>query len=158
MANIDTLYLAIKNAVVQRIQGLNLQGDQEGFGIGDKVYSTMVSDESNIAFPCVVVTTEGERVTPMGGTTEHFYYLFPVRVLVVDHESQRQNDREADYQSWNYAINFAFMNKQLAGVNEVQRCLVDPGVNFGVRPAKYQYLASALLLRFFVRLPRNTDL
>lgn len=157
MGNSNTLYAQLKNEVVSRIAALNLQSDDGTWGINNHVYSHMGEDLLNTQHPCVIVTTEGETVTEWGGNTLEFYHWYPVRVLLVDTESMRQHDREPDYHAWLKDIHEEFNNKIMATVPEVQRCLVDMRANFQPRLSQYQYLAGSMLLRFFIKEPRNTE-
>src|SRR5204862_2829651 len=103
MAATDDVYWRIKQAVAAKIVSLNLEGGDLGNGQGtledlrSNVYVQMLPDASNIKFPCVLVTSEGEKEEPTGGTTEHRDMWRPVRVFIADRVSQRFLESEPFY-------------------------------------------------------------
>jgi hypothetical protein len=152
----DDVSFRIKAAVAQVIVNLNLTGGQlPGSAgtiadIGSNVYSQLLPDESNVKFPCVLVTTEGEREEPVFGSTTAKQRWIPFRVFIADRNSPRRHESEGYYLWWRNQIFNAFFQKKLTGVDEVCGCEINLDVIFDPKLPQYQFIVSGMVLRFFV--------
>jgi hypothetical protein len=161
MPNSDALYMALKREVVKQIKELRLTGDVSGVTLLDKVYDPMVVDKSAVEYPCVIVTSEGERedIAP-GGTTELEFWWYPLWVILCDEESQRDGSREGDYQAWRYKIWRRFNNRRptftLPSPWSANWGLVTPdAVMPGLRNIQaYQNIVSPMHIKFQILEPR----
>jgi hypothetical protein len=146
----------VKRAVADKIKGLRLAGGPLPGGqgsmadIGDSVHVQMFPDSSNITFPCILVTTEGEKETPVGGTNFTGEFWFPVRVIICDRASTRRNENEPYYFYWREQIYMNFWHQKILGLSEICGCEIDTEVIFDPRLPFFQYIVSGLLLRFYI--------
>lgn len=94
----DTYWTA-KVAVEEAIRALSLRDLSGG------VYNQISPDESNMQFPCVIVTIEGNQEKPDGGDTQWKYTIYPVNVVIGDRtEAALRHDRERQYLEWRKKI------------------------------------------------------
>lgn len=92
------------------VTALNLQGPTDGSAvvgnIGNNVFVQMMPDESNIVYPCVLVTTEDEQEED-DEETDSFEVdgvIYPVRILICDRTSTRYQEARPTYQLWRHII------------------------------------------------------
>jgi hypothetical protein len=149
VATLADVYDSIKDAVVATITALDLDGLAGG------VQRQMVTDPSNISFPCIVVTSEGEREQVTGGDTTLKNVLFPVRVFFLDRESNRSAELEAQYAGWRGRLVDAFHQERLAGVPSVAGGTVEPNVIFDEKLSQYHFVVSGMVARFDTWVRRN---
>jgi hypothetical protein len=144
------LYSRVKDACVTRVQGLNLSR------IGNRAYSqTEPQPEAVPLWPAAMITSEGERIEPMPGSTQHRDYWLPVRLFLADRDTALRNVREEEWLTWHRTTFDAFDQKRLAGVSEVQWCQAVPQVTYDPEAAAYRYVVGSMLLKFWVRLART---
>jgi hypothetical protein len=168
MLNEQTVYMNLKDQVVQKIKQLNLVGDATIGVLAPNIQSQNSYDESNLNCPAVVVTTQGEKRVQFNSSTEHQDYWFPVWVLIADHQSGREQTTEGDYQAWYETIRNRFDQKgpqlppgaqglQMPLLNPwwINWCLVDEDAKFSARPDAYQMLKLSMHLRFWLRRVRQ---
>jgi hypothetical protein len=164
-AGLDLLY-RIKLAVVQKIKNLNLVGGQlntalgqPGSGtigdIGQNVYNQLVPEQSNVKFPCVIVTTEGEAEDNAGGSTMTSEWWRPVRVFIADRNTERRQENEPYYLWWRKQIMDAFLYQRLSNIqgvqdiDEVRGCLVNPHVIIDPKLRELLFVVSGMVLKFY---------
>lgn len=118
--------------------------------IGSNVYIQIFPDESNIKFPCVLVTTEGEKETPVGGTNYTIEKWRPVRVIICDRMSPaRRHENEPYYLDWRDTIYNTFWHQRLASVGNVSGCEITPEIVFDPKLPYFQYIVTGMVLRFY---------
>lgn len=146
----------LKQALVTVIQKLNPDADERGFTLGGRVYGQMLPDESNVTFPCVIVTSEGEREELLPGTSESIRRVYPYRVFIADRHGTRDHARDAQYRSWRRAILETFHQKR-ALIDLVPGCYwceVAPEVVYDQKLPQYQHVVSGMVVRCYTTEPR----
>jgi len=93
------------------IQAMNLVGSKNDAGqtvtgdIGENVFTQLNFDESNIKYPCVLLTCEDETEEDDDATSfEEDGVIYPVRILICDRVSTRWQNSRADYLRWRWTI------------------------------------------------------
>ncbi len=118
-----SLHKRIKDAIAVIISGLDLTDLAGG------IENLTIADESNIQYPCVMLTI-GDPEDVRNGDTAHVHKTFPVRVLILDRDAQFPAD-EDKYLSWRERMMAQFNNPPtgapfLAGATEVFQLEVVP--------------------------------
>jgi hypothetical protein len=113
-----------------------------------------VTDTSNVTFPCVLLTCEGEREEDIGGTTLMNQYWRPVRMFLADRQSFRNQKRQARIKWWRNVLINLFAKQALKEnidptVVTVSGCEVSPDVIYDPKQAQYQDVVTACLFKFF---------
>ena len=168
--NSQSVQMILKDQVVLKLQALNLAGDNTLGILPANIQSQEVYDESNLDMPALVVTTQNEKVIPANNTgdTERQDYWFPLWIILADHESEREQSREGDYQEWYFKIKDRFDQKgpqlppgaqglQMPLLNpwSINWCVVDEDAKFTNRPDAYQKIKLAMHLKFWVMRSRQ---
>jgi hypothetical protein len=147
-----TLYPRIKAAARLKVIALNLVSADAAWGIAGSVYEFDAPTLDNVSFPCVQLTSEGEREEPQPGTTEHIDWYWPVRVFLLDRDQGTNQSRRDQYKAWRRTLMEAFRDQRLSGVLEVKQTFVEPNVIYDPATLQaYQMVVGSLLLRFWTR-------
>lgn len=110
------------DAVQARIQGLALSGIPSA-----QVYVRKVPWTRETTFPCVQIAPIGaEKIPRAGGTNLRDDIEYPVLVVIVDKDDQKQQTNRDRDLLWRQRIIKAFRNQRLPGVSEVHQCVVEP--------------------------------
>jgi hypothetical protein len=150
------LYPRILAGAMTRIQELDLTSGDPNWQIApDSVYRFDRPTLDNVVFPCVQLTNEGEREEALPGTTEHFDWLWPVRVFLMDRDPGTDLGRRDAAKSWRRQIIAAFQDQRLTGVDEVKWCYVEPVVIYDPQAIAYQLVVGSCMLKFWTRERRN---
>lgn len=149
----DALWAWAKYKVATRLMDLNLSR------VGRQVYPMSAPQPEVVPrWPAILVTSEGERAQPLGGTTEHKDWLLPVRVFLADRDTALRNEREAEWLGWHEAALNALDQQKLGGVPGTRRlvywCLCEPHVAYDHDATAYRYVVGSLLAKCYVRQPR----
>lgn len=153
--------------LVAILAALNLRGAKDGNGntivgdIGNRVFSQMMPDESNTLFPCVLLTNEDEEEEDddEASTFEMDGVIYPVRVLICDRQSPRNQDAAPTYRLWRWTIAQTllglptnpgfFPNTPECWDIKVRRLKI-----FDAKLPQYQFLVSGLVARCRTVTPR----
>jgi hypothetical protein len=111
MAITGVIHDRLQQDITLGIQALNLLGSKNEAGqtitgdIGANVLAQFNFDESNVMYPCVVLTCEDEIEEDDETTSfEEDGVIYPVRILICDRVSTRWQDSRPDYQRWRWTI------------------------------------------------------
>lgn len=151
MAVSNDLYPRVLAGVVRAIQTLDLTSEDESWEIRENVYQFRRPTLDNVSFPCVQVTSEGEREEPLPGSTETIDWLWPARVFLMDRDPGTDQDRKDQAEKWRRQIMEAFRDQRLTGVTEVKQTYVEPVVIYDPQEIAYQTVIGSLLLKFWTR-------
>lgn len=140
------------------IEALGLTGTVVGTG-GVAVYLQTLPDETNVQFPCVLVSYEaGQEEDGEDSSFETDGVVFPISVWIADHESRRQENPSPrpDYLAWRDAIAELFRGYMtLPDCPEVFDVRVFPQKVFDERLPYYRFLMSGLVVKFHTSRPRQ---
>jgi hypothetical protein len=153
--------------MVALVQGLNLQGSQDGNGntitpnLGTNVFDQMTFDESNVAWPACIVTYEDESEEEGESTFESDVVIYPVRVLIADRVSERWQQSRPDYLRWRHSI--AQTLRGLVDQPLLPNCpeLFDVRLRnlkiFDPRTREYQFVVTGLIAQCYTAEPRQRN-
>lgn len=93
------------DAIAQFVAGLALVGEAGVVGdVGSNVYKQLLPEALNVAFPCVLVTTE-DCVDEEGESTfAADWVTHPVKVLILDSVQPNLQERRRVYQRWRHDV------------------------------------------------------
>jgi len=136
-----------KQGVLAVIRGLALPGIVA-------VHSQIRLDTTNLIFPCIAVTSEGESEELAAGDTTNREDWFPLRVCLMDNDDPMiRHDNEEKYLTWRRALLNAFHQRPrdgrgfLPGSPETQEIKVIPRVIYDPKIRDYGYMVSGFVLR-----------
>lgn len=103
--------------------------------IGIRVYGQMMPDDTDVAYPCVMLTQDGLTDTEVVRTSGYRLSGKSTRVLIADRHDQRfDHSALPNYELIRQTLEIAFDGQPLVGVDECVRCrieelpLVDPNI------------------------------
>ncbi len=142
---------ALADLIVDRLRQSRLRPG--GPPLGDRVYQQVSPDESNVLFPCVLLTADGvaEQVRPDTNVTNLVGH--PVRVLIAEKNGRQQHDVLAGVDAWREAVVSAVLYKRLAAVAESVYCEVEPQPIADPHLPLFDHLVSGLVVRCWCRVP-----
>lgn len=143
------IWTSIDAAIVTAIQGLGLEGEEAADNIGNRVYSLLYPDGTDMTYPCVQVTQEGLTEKLVRRTSEADQWEYPNWVYIADSGVRGDvlHRRKYLYMRWRKAILSVFDGKRLAGVAEVIGCSVDPNVFIDRALPQYQHVISGMIVK-----------
>lgn len=90
------------------------------------VHEQAMPDETNVTFPCVLLTQDGLADIPIVRTSAYKIVGKPVRVMLADRHDQRFDHAKLPlYERIRQELETAFDGQALAGVEECSRCRID---------------------------------
>ncbi len=126
------------------------------------VNNYLLTDLTNVAWPCVTVSFEGVTPVPMGGDTENYQLGFSAAVLIRDQTEVNQS-RATKYAAWWTVIYFLFFQRPrvdgitITGAGEVYRSMARPRGSVVDRLAsQYPNVVQSLELQFEAWIPRGS--
>lgn len=119
------------------------------------IYEQMFADESNIKYPCTILSVEGLSESITTKLNSHDDYGRPVKVMFADRADRWDHTKLAQYESWRQAGIRCFVSQQLAGVPEVVSCVVEPYVIVDPNARQYQHMVAGFAVRATTREPRG---
>ena len=114
----------LEQNLVSLVQSLNLTGTAGTTpNVGNNVYRQMLPEELNVQFPCVLVTSFGEKARDgdAGHSFETRGTAYPIRVMILDPAGPYPQAREGDYLAWNRTMARTFDGLALP-VNSLPDC------------------------------------
>lgn len=106
------------------------------------------TDQTNISYPCVVVTFEGSAPRKLPGDTTLRQFAFPLFAAILDQTEYKQRQEQmAKYAAWMMAITEIFDQKGrgvILGVDEVYKWTVNLRPLIDTKAAQYPNLMSAI--------------
>jgi hypothetical protein len=149
----DALYWQIKLAAGAVIVGLQLPGILNNvygqlFPNETSGYSFQSQSVTDIVFPCVLLTSEGETEEMTGRDSESYAGIFPQRCWIADRVNPGMASNESVYLTARKTLVKAFDMQKLAGRPEVRSVSVQPGVIVDPKLPSYQFLVSGMVLKF----------
>lgn len=126
-----------------------------GLPIAD-VYEQWTPDESNVTFPCVMLTVENVMETREQVMSLRTDIGRPTRVMICDRQDKYDHARLPDYEMWRQKIERSFSEQQLfvAGVQTVV-CKIEYDAIVQPELPKYQFMVSEFVIRTITREPRG---
>ena len=73
-----------------------------------QVFRQMQRDETNVSYPCIIVTETGLFPELMAGDTEKYFWMLPFNILIQDRESGSLQEAEPRYMGWHQCLMDAF--------------------------------------------------
>lgn len=111
-------------------------------------------DETNLSFPCVILTVENVQETWEGDMNLTDDIGYPVRVMICDKQDAYDHDTLPDYETWRQTIVDRFRNQQIpVGVNVLCRVEWDAIINPNL--PKLMFVVSEFVVRGIFREPRQ---
>lgn len=120
-----------------------------------KIYEQIVPDESNVKYPCTIVTTDGLQETEQQVMNNRDDVGHPVKVMFCDRHDKLDPEKLPTYERWRELGQRCFRSGGLAGVPEILICsienyvIVDPNVRI------FQRMVSGFTVRARCREPRG---
>ncbi len=164
----NEIYADIQDAAVNAVVGL------DDDLIGARVYARMFPDYSDVQFPCVFASVEGEmeRLVPeecstggpgIGDDAGYDVWEYPVRLWIADNTQPRAHSRRRAYLRLRRAIIglFNFKAHPLAettpAVLAVQSARVEPEIVFDPMLPQYQHVVCGVRVFFKTAEDRETE-
>lgn len=144
----DAVASQVRDAIKARIELLALPGCQE-------VAIQMTPDESNLKFPCVLITPHD-----LQETDEQFLSTLddigrPNRVMICHREDAIDHAVIRVLDKWRQDIERAFRNQQMPSPREVVRMRVEYDYIINPNLPKFQFMVSEFVIRVVTREPRG---
>lgn len=152
------LWWKLKVGVVKAIASLDL----DGMGSPPRVYSQVEVDDAagydvvkdavtDLAFPCVLVTSAGDMEEILAGDTRDLEWGVPYRVWIADVNDRGRHKKERVYSMWRKAIFALFhQSRPLADIPEATAEVTPGGLRFDPNVKQYERVVSTLLIRLRV--------
>jgi hypothetical protein len=157
----DAVHKRILDAVALRIRGIGLDGVLDA-----SVITQWVPDAADFvptrdaaavkAMPGVICSMFGtEAMNPLAGTNARDEIGFPVTITMLDRQNKDLTANLERNTGWRYKIAAAFRNQRLAGVREIDYCIIEPSIIVVPESWAEGYWHSSLVVRCFGRFPRG---
>ena len=147
-SGLDAVATRVRRAVADTIRLLNIPP-------AERVYEQMIPDESNVSFPCVLVTVDGVQESQETGLSTVDDIGRPVKVAIADRGGKREAQKLAEYEYWRQSIDRCFRSQQLAGIPESVICRIEPNLIIDPNLPQYDYIVTGLVVRAVCREPRG---
>lgn len=144
----DPVAWQVRDAIKERIELLALPGIQG-------VHVQMTPDETNVTFPCVIITPWDLSNTAEQNLSGLDDWGRPNRVWCCDRQSPIDHRVQRQFDGWEQAIARAFHNQQLPTPRTCVRCMVEPDYIINPNLPKFQYLVNETVIRVTTREPRG---
>lgn len=149
----DEIYADIQDAAANAVSALEL--DLIG-GAKSRVYARLYPDDTDVAYPCVFVTVEGEmeRLVPEQCTNDYDVWEYPVRIWIADNHHPRAHAKRRAYLKARRAIirRFNFIARTLdettPAVLDVQSSRVEPEIVFDPQLPQYLHVVCGVRVWF----------
>lgn len=135
------LHEQIKTAVVNKIRGLALK-DTGGAVV--QVYDHMLPDNTNVEYPCVICSEDGEAEVIQSGDTTSFEVQYGLRVFIADRQSTKSHELKEMYKNWRRNIWGVLHQKKLESVPQVFSVYAIPNLIFDPNLWQYQMMISGM--------------
>lgn len=114
------------------------------------------SDQINYEFPCVIMSTEGQRETELPYTQGLDDVGRPTLTIIADSAQTRFDpDSMPAYELWRQGIQRLFIRQRLSGVIECKWCEIEPANILNDADYKGMVVVSAFNIRVRTREPRG---
>ena len=163
-ATIDSIHDRAMTDLQALIQGLISDGSLPASSPSvpqgpQSVYVQMLPDESNIVFPCMLITCEGAAEEESEYSTfEEDGVVYPVAVGICDRVSMRYQEARPVYQAWRRTIMRAIRGLVSAPILPTCTEAVDvrlrPKMIFDPKAREYQFLVSGFTALVYTVEPR----
>jgi len=154
----DALAARCVDAVAARLAGLSMAALNGSVSIpNDRIYKrTVAAPDGTMAYPCIVLSHEGQRESQEGTTTGKDDIGYPVNVWVLDRDDASREARRKGWLKWRQQVFRSLRNQRLAGVTEVLTVKVEPGMVFDPKLPDYQIVVLGFVVRVLCRELRGT--
>lgn len=144
-------------ALADRFKALNLPAYGSGPGymapLAGRVYHQIEPDESNLAYPCLVLTPAGLAETIADDTNAADLVGYPVAVGICEKNGRAQHDKLAAVEYWRHRLVSAVRVPRLPGVPELVRMTVEPAPVVPATLPLFLHLVSRFTVRCWCRVP-----
>lgn len=137
-------------AIKARIQLLALDGIAS-----DRIYEQWTPDETNLDYPCIVLTPQNVRETVRANFTNTSDIGRPCRVLICDRVDKLEHDKLPRYELWRQQIERAFSEQQLPAPFENVICKIEHDAIIDPHEPAFQMMVSEFAIRGIMREPRG---
>lgn len=120
-----------------------------------RVYEQAFPEPSNVKFPCILTSVDGEQETDESGLSTRDDVGRPVKVGIYDRWSRRDHGKLATWEAWRQACERCFRNQQLIGVPESKICRIEPFVIVDPNLPQFEFMVSKFIVRCVTREPRG---
>ncbi len=153
-----SLAKSLKEASAQYIGTLDLGPDDAGFALAPEVNLQMVPNEGDKTYPCLTLSSEGEREELLPGTTEFKHRKIPLRLWIEDRHGGRDDAKDGQYRAWRETLIDAFHQRRplTTAVPACYWCEVQPALVYDQQLPQYQMVISGMVLWFWTREARDS--
>lgn len=120
-----------------------------------RVYEQAFPEPSNVKFPCILTSVDGEQETDESGLSTRDDVGRPVKVGIYDRWSRRDHGKLVTWEAWRQACERCFRNQQLIGVPESKICRIEPFVIVDPNLPQFEFMVSKFIVRCVTREPRG---
>lgn len=160
----DDLHSEIKDDLVAIAVALFEAGSLPDLPSAQSIVNQTIKDQSNVSFPIIWFSIDGEREECTGGTTLTQRWVYPVRVAICARDVILPQD-EKKYTAWRKVLMRAYHQRPNAPGNPTvgHRLIRDlgvcgtevvPNVAFDTQYLQFKTIVSGFLVKVEVYLPR----
>lgn len=115
--------------------------------IGDRWHEQMFPEETNLLFPCGLLTTEGVNETYTPRTSGRDDWGRPVKVLLCDRADVWEHEKLAQYELWRERLMRSVSQQRIPGLPESVVTTIEPLVVIDPNANKFQFMVSGFVVR-----------
>ncbi len=152
MALDPLIYSKMKDFCIDTIETLITDRPDVFYPVGTvQVFRQMQRDETNVSYPCIIVTETGLFPELMAGDTEKYFWMLPFNILIQDRESGSLQEAEPRYMGWHQCLMDKF--RQALFYDEFTRPFVQadvfPKPIFESNDKRYLEVIGGMALKFW---------
>jgi hypothetical protein len=126
-------------------------------GIGSNWHEQIIPDETNIRFPCGILTVDGLSETFVPKLSGKDDWIRPVKVMICDRCDQYDHGRLPDYELWRERLMRSVNQQRVPGLPESLITTVEPLIIVDPNMPKFQFLVSGFIVRAQTREARGLN-
>jgi hypothetical protein len=126
-------------------------------GIGSNWHEQIIPDETNVRFPCGILTVDGLSETFVPKLSGKDDWIRPVKVMICDRCDQYDHGRLPDYELWRERLMRSVNQQRVPGLPESLITTVEPLIIVDPNMPKFQFLVSGFIVRAQTREARGLN-